>query len=163
MLQASAGRNARSRSQRAALATLGVVYVCLWAHQATNAGDSDNATLYEITAELKLPARGDYQRYNLAHEKRCLTRWQLHQFFPVLSHPALAMCRLGEPSVVGDKLNYSLECVSEHFATGAIVWETHGQDLVGRLDARLTTSKTKFSQKVVAKPIEACFPYANYL
>jgi hypothetical protein len=125
--------------------------------------DDNDATLYELTAELKIRHLGQDPRYNMAHEKRCLTLWQLHQIFAILLHPALARCHLGVESHQVDKLRYPLECDSEHGTTGMVEWEMRGRDVIGELYARSASIKMAFSQRVMARPIEACFPYASYL
>jgi hypothetical protein len=146
----------------ALMTTFGVALACLCGPEISIADDND-ATLYELTAELKIPQLGQDPGYNMAHEKRCLTLWQLHQIFPILLHPALARCHLGVESRQVDKLKYPLECDSEHGTTGMVEWETRGRDVIGRLYAQSASSKTAFSQRVVARPIEACFPHASYL
>jgi hypothetical protein len=140
----------------------GVVLACLCIPEISLAEDN-NATLYELTAEQKIPLLGQDLHYNIVHEKRCLTLWQLHQIFPILLHPALARCHLGVESHQADKLKYPLECDSEHGTIGTVEWEMRGRDVIGQLYARSASSKIAFSQRVVARPIEACFPYASYL
>jgi len=146
----------------ALMTTFGVALACLCCSEISIAEDND-ATLYELTAEQKIPPLGQDLRYNVMHEKRCLTLWQLHQIFPILLHPALVRCHLGVESRQVDKLTYPLECDSEQGTTGMVEWEMRGRDVIGRLYARSASSKMAFSQRVVARPIEACFPYASYL
>jgi hypothetical protein len=148
--------------RRVTVATLIAALTCLLAQQASVADDQDG-TLYEITAELHEPRLGETPPYYIAHQRRCLTRWQLHGFFPILKHPALAMCHLGAKTEHGDKLNFPLECGSEHRTTGMITWKMRGRASVGWLHARSAATTTRFSQSVVATPIEPCFLYANFL
>jgi len=156
-------QNTRSSlARRVTVAALIAALTCLLAQQTTVADDQDG-TLYEITAQLLKPPLGETPPYNIGHERRCLTRWQLHGFFPILTHPALAMCHVGAKTEHDDKLNFPLECGSEHRTTGMIAWKMRGRAIVGRLYARSAATTMRFSQKVVATPIEPCFLYANFL
>src|SRR5712664_3638337 len=63
--------------------------------QQGSAREEDPPAWFEITTETGMPNLEDNLRYLTTHEKRCLTRAELHRFFPVLDHPALAGCHLG--------------------------------------------------------------------
>jgi hypothetical protein len=94
-------------------------------------------------------------RYLTTHEKRCLTTAELHRFFPVLDHPALAGCHLGvavprEVSVV-----YPLVCEA-HGTTGQAIWETNVGRSVGTLNIKLGGMNMTFFQRVTASDRGGC-------
>jgi hypothetical protein len=127
----------------------------LVASQQGSARDEESPTWFEITTETGMPNLENNLRYLTTHEKRCLTRAELHRFFPVLDHPALAGCHLGvavprEVSVV-----YPLVCEA-HGTTGQAIWETNVGQSVGTLNIKLGGKNMTFFQRVTASDRGGC-------
>ena len=59
---------------------------------------STQSQFYAVTTEIGMPNLEENLRYTVQHEQVCLTPDALYHRFPILNHPALANCHLGEQS-----------------------------------------------------------------
>src|SRR5712691_5459126 len=73
---------------------------------------------YEITVQTVMPHLEENLRYATTREHRCLRSHELPTVFPVLHHPSLQGCQLGNESRRGDAIRYLLVCESPQVATG---------------------------------------------
>jgi hypothetical protein len=122
-----------------------------------SAQPSEEATgLYEITTEIGMPHLEEALRYTITHQKRCLTRDELHQLFPILSHPALTGCHLGAASRQADSVSYPLVCEGHHGTTGAARWQSGDHRLTGTLDVKLGGKNMTFYQRITAIVLGGC-------
>lgn len=113
--------------------------------------------LYEITTEIGMPHLEDNLRYTITHERRCLSRDQLHRLFPILQHPALAGCYLGAPAASSaHEVSYPLLCEGRHGTTGAARWQAGYPRLTGTLDVKLGGKNMTFFQRVTAIALGGC-------
>jgi hypothetical protein len=114
------------------------------------------ASLYEVTTELGMPHLEENLRYSITHENRCLTRDQLHHLFPILSHPALSGCRLGEETRQDEDFSYPLVCEGNRGTSGTAVWRSGEHKATGQLTIRLGGKNMTFYQRVTAIPKGRC-------
>jgi hypothetical protein len=112
--------------------------------------------LYELTTETAMPHLEENLRYAITHEERCLDHQDLASAFPVLTHSALADCRLGAESRVDDLVSYSLLCDGGHGTTGAAQWRLGARQARGTLNVRLGGKNMTFQQHVTAKRLGDC-------
>jgi hypothetical protein len=114
------------------------------------------AALYEVTTELGMPHLEENLRYSITHENRCLTRDELHHLFPILRHPALSGCRLGEETRQDEGSSYPLVCEGNHGTSGTAVWRSGEHKKTGQLTIRLGGKNMTFYQRVTAIPKGPC-------
>jgi hypothetical protein len=114
------------------------------------------AALYEVTTELGMPHLEENLRYSITHENRCLTRDELHHLFPILGHPALGGCRLGEETRQDESSSYPLVCEGNHGTSGTAVWRSGEHKTTGQLTIRLGGKNMTFYQRVTAIPKGRC-------
>jgi hypothetical protein len=120
-----------------------------------SARDEESPNWFEITTETGMPNLENNLRYLTTHEKRCLTRAELHRFFPVLDHPALAGCHLGVAVLREVSVVYPLVCEA-HQTTGQAIWETNLQQSVGTLNIKLGGKNMTFFQRITASDRGGC-------
>jgi hypothetical protein len=82
----------------------------------TGAAREDNRTFYDVTTEIRMPNLEENLRYTITNERLCLTHDALHRLFPILNHPALAGCYLGQQSAGDAGTRYPLICSGKHGA-----------------------------------------------
>jgi hypothetical protein len=111
---------------------------------------------YDLTIETGMPHLEENLRYAITHEQRCLADEDLANVFPILSHPALAGCRLEDPQFDRDAVSLRLACASGHGTTGHAVWHLRADRLSGILDIRLGGKNMTFFQRVRATRLGAC-------
>jgi hypothetical protein len=127
----------------------------LMGSQQGNAADKESPIWFEITTETGMPNLENNLRYLTTHEKRCLTRAKLHRFFPVLDHPALASCHLGDALPGKVNVVYPLVCEA-HGATGQAIWETNLRRSIGTLNIKLGGKNMTFFQRITASDLGGC-------
>lgn len=138
------------------LAACGQVLLSLSLSAAAQTPGNSSVALYEITTELGMPHLDENLRYSITHERRCLSRDELHHLFPILSHPALADCHLGEESRHDDDSSYPLVCAGHHGTTGSALWQRGDHQTTGTLNIKLGGKNMTFFQRVTALPIGRC-------
>jgi hypothetical protein len=117
--------------------------------------DEESPSWFEITTETGMPNLENNLRYLTTHEKRCLTRAELHRFFLVLEHPALAGCHLGGAVLREVGVEYPLVCEA-HETTGQAIWETNVRQSVGTLNIKLGGKNMTFFQRITASDRGGC-------
>jgi hypothetical protein len=105
--------------------------------------------MYEITAETGMPNLEANLRYTVTREERCLTEGELLASFPVLSHPSLAGCRLGDEHRENDVVTLSLSCGNG--TSGAARWRVGSSVLQGTLSVKLGGKNMTFFQRLTAR------------
>jgi hypothetical protein len=107
--------------------------------------------LYEVTSQTGMPNLEENLRYTVTHQERCATERELLTGFPVLSHPSLAGCRLGEEQREGDTVTMHLSCDSGHGTSGTATWRIGSSVLQGILTVKLGGKNMTFFQRLTAK------------
>jgi hypothetical protein len=110
--------------------------------------------MYEITAETGMPNLEENLRYAVTREERCLTESELLTSFPVLSHPSLAGCRLGDEHRENDVVTLNLSCGNG--TSGAARWRMGSSVFHGTLSVRLGGKNMTFFQRLTAKRLRQC-------
>ena len=106
--------------------------------------------LYTITTETGMPYLEENLRYATTHETACLNLNELYQRFPILKSPALADCRLGQPTEGTSGMSLPLVCANNHGTNGGVLWTTYGDRSTGTLSIRLGGKNMTLYQRVTA-------------
>ena len=112
--------------------------------------------LYQVTTETVMPHLEENLRYAITHEERCLGREDLATEFPILAHPALKGCALGQETRQEDVISYTLVCEGTHGTTGSASWELGQRRVTGTLNIKLGGKNMTFYQRIIAVPAGAC-------
>lgn len=105
---------------------------------------------YEITARTVMPHLEENLRYATTRELRCLRSDEPSALFPILRHPSLAGCTLGDPSRRGSTVRYSLACASPQVATGSARLDEAPQRITGTLQIKMGGKNMSFAQRIEA-------------
>jgi Protein of unknown function (DUF3617) len=132
-----------------------IIVLTAWASLAC-ASQSIPPGLYEVTTETSMPHLEENLRYSTIHERRCLAHQDLSVAFPVLAHPALKGCSLGNEAREGDVISYALLCNGGHGTTGEAVWELGERQISGTLRVKLGGKNMTFHQRVTATRVGQC-------
>ena len=119
---------------------------------------STQSQFYAVTTEIGMPNLEENLRYAVRQEQVCLTPEALYHRFPILNHPALAHCRLGEPSENSFGTQFPLICDNNHGTTGTALWTTYGLRSTGTLSIRLGGKNMTLWQRVTATARGPCKP-----
>lgn len=117
---------------------------------------STPSQFYTITTEIGMPNLEENLRYTAQQEQACLSQDALYHRFPILSHPALAGCRLGEHSENSFGTRFPLVCDNNHGTTGSVLWTTYGVRSTGTLSIRLGGKNMTLWQRVTATARGPC-------
>jgi hypothetical protein len=132
-----------------------IILLAAWTSLAC-ASQSMPSGLYEVTTETSMPHLEENLRYSTTHERRCLAHQDLSVVFPVLAHPALKGCTLGNEAREGDVISYALLCDGGHGTTGAAVWQLGEGHISGTLRVKLGGKNMTFHQRVTATHVGRC-------
>ena len=113
---------------------------------------------YEITVQTVMPHLEENLRYATTREHRCLRSHELPTVFPVLHHPSLQGCQLGNESRRGDAIRYLLVCESPQVATGIASLNVGLSRIVGVLEITMGGKNMTFSQRLQAARQGECEP-----
>jgi hypothetical protein len=119
----------------------------------TAAWASDEAVragTYEITVQTVMPHLEENLRYATTRERCCLRSHELPSVFPVLHHPSLQGCKLGNERRRGDTIRYLLGCESPQVATGIARLNIGPSRIVGVLEITMGGKNMTFSQRIEA-------------
>ena len=105
---------------------------------------------YEITAQTVMPHLEENLRYATTRERRCLRSHELPGVFPVLHHPSLQGCKLGNGSRLDDTIRYLLACESPQVATGIARLNMGPGRIAGVLEITMGGKNMTFSQRIDA-------------
>jgi hypothetical protein len=119
---------------------------------------STQSQFYAVTTEIGMPNLEENLRYAVQQEQVCLTRDALYHRFPILSHPALANCRLGDSAENSFGTQFPLVCDNNHGTTGSALWTTYGVRTTGTLSIRLGGKNMTLWQRVTATARGPCRP-----
>jgi hypothetical protein len=125
---------------------------------AVRASEPIPTLLYEVTTETGMPHLEENLRYTITRQQRCLAHEPFASAFPILSHPALAGCRLEGEARQGDTVSLQLTCPAGHGASGRALWQLGGPQILGTLDVKLGGKNMTFYQRVTAVPVGPCRP-----
>ncbi len=132
---------------------LTAVLACLaWGAESFSPG------LYDVTTETGMPHLEEGLRYAVTHEARCLAYQDFPTAFPVLKHPSLGGCRLGQEKREADRVTYVLACDGGHGTTGSAAWELGEDRITGTLHVKLGGKNMTFYQRLIATPRGKCAP-----
>ena len=132
------------------------VGILLTVQSPANPAEQMPTRLYEVTTETGMPHLEENLRYTTQHEKRCLVDQPLAAAFPILDHPALRGCRLGDEMKQSDSVTYILVCDGGHGTTGQAVWHLEEHRIRGTLNIKLGGKNMTFYQRVTAVPLGRC-------
>jgi hypothetical protein len=110
--------------------------------------------LYEITSETGMPNLEENLRYTVTREERCLTESEVLTSFPVLKHPSLAGCQLGDEQRENDVVTLTLSCANS--TTGVARWRIGSTVLQGTLSVKLGGKNMTFFQRLTARRLGQC-------
>ncbi len=113
---------------------------------------------YEITVETVMPNLEENLRYATTRERRCLHSDELSSVFPILHHPSLEGCKLGDESWRGDTIRYLLVCASPQVATGVARLDTGPGRVAGILEIKMGGKNMTFAQRIEAVRQGECEP-----
>ena len=105
---------------------------------------------YEITVQIVMPHLEENLRYATTRERRCLRSYELPPVFPVLDHPSLHGCKLGDERRSGDTIRYLLGCESPQVATGSARVDLAAGRIAGVLEITMGGKNMTFSQRIEA-------------
>ena len=122
------------------------------------AADRMPALIGEVTTETGMPHLEEALRYTITRETRCLAHQDLATAFPILSHPALAGCRLDDASHREDTVSFQLTCPTGHGTSGHALWQIGERQIRGTLDVKLGGKNMTFYQRVTIRLLSSCAP-----
>ncbi|MGH8221962.1 MAG: DUF3617 domain-containing protein [Woeseiaceae bacterium] len=147
------GADLRQRA-RAALGAAGALLCALaWA-----AGEAVEPGSYEIIARTVMPHLEENLRYATIRERRCVRDDELATVFPILRHPSLAGCTLGNPSRRGGAIRYVLSCASPQVATGSARLDARAGRIAGVLEIKMGGKNMTFTQRIEGLRQGKCEP-----
>ena len=114
--------------------------------------------LYEITVQTVMPYLEENLRYATTRERRCLRSHELPPVFPVLHHPSLQGCKLGDERRSGDTIRYLLGCKNPQVATGIARVDIAPGRMMGVLEVTMGGKNMTFSQRIEAARQGECEP-----
>jgi hypothetical protein len=97
-----------------------------------------------------MPHLEESLRYATTLERRCLRADDLSSVFPILRHPSLQGCKLGNERRRGDTLRYHLLCASRQVATGNARLDVGPGRLAGALEIKMGGKNMTFAQRIEA-------------
>lgn len=97
-----------------------------------------------------MPNLEENLRYTATRERRCLRNHELAAVFPILRHPSLAGCKLGDESRRGDTIRYLLVCASPQVATGVARLDAGAGRVAGILEIKMGGKNMTFTQRIEA-------------
>jgi len=113
---------------------------------------------YEITASTVMPHLEENLRYATTRERRCLRGHELSSVFPILHHPSLAGCKLGDERRRGSAVRYRLACASPQVATGSARLDAGPRRIAGTLEIKMGGKNMIFAQRIEAVRQGECEP-----
>lgn len=113
---------------------------------------------YEITAQTVMPHLEENLRYATTREQRCLQPDEHAALFPILRHPSLEGCRLGDELRRGSSVRYRLVCASPQVASGTARLDAAGERIAGVLEIKMGGKNMTFSQRIEAVRQRDCEP-----
>lgn len=113
---------------------------------------------YEIVARTEMPHLEESLRYATTRERRCLRGDELASVFPILRHPSLEGCTLGDERRRGDAIRYRLACASPQVATGTARLDEGPGRIAGILEIKMGGKNMTFAQRVEAVRQGECEP-----
>ena len=105
-----------------------------------------------------MPHLEESLRYAVTHERRCLRADELASAFPILRHPSLAGCALGNARRHGHTIRYRLACASPEVATGNARLDEGPGRIAGILKVKMGGKSMTFSQRMEAVRQGECEP-----
>lgn len=105
---------------------------------------------YVIIARTVMPHLEENLRYATTRELRCLRSGEPSSMFPILRHPSLAGCTLGNPSRRGSTVRYVLACASPQVATGSARLDEAPRRITGTLEIKMGGKNMSFAQRIEA-------------
>jgi hypothetical protein len=105
---------------------------------------------YDVTIETGMPHLEESLRYSTTRETRCLAHQELSSAFPVLAHPSLQGCRLGDERREGEVVSYALLCKQNSATRGHAAWHLTDNRIAGTLHVKLGGKNMTLYQRVTA-------------
>ena len=118
----------------------------------------EDRVCYEITARTVMPHLEENLRYATTREQRCLQLDELAALFPILRHPSLEGCHLGDELRRGSDVRYRLVCASPQVASGTARLDVAGERIAGILEIKMGGKNMTFSQRIEAVRQRDCEP-----
>jgi hypothetical protein len=112
--------------------------------------------LYDVVIETTMPHLEENLRYTKIREDRTLTRKDLPRAFPILQHPSLQGCKLGNEQQLADSVTYSLVCEGENTSTGSARWYSWNEQIRGVLNVKFGGKNMTASQRITATSLGKC-------
>jgi Protein of unknown function (DUF3617) len=114
--------------------------------------------LYEVTARTVMPHLEENLRYATTREQHCLQLDQPAPLFPIMRHPSLEGCHLGDELRHGSDVRYRLVCASPQVASGTARLDIAGERIAGILEIKMGGKNMTFSQSIEAVRQRDCEP-----
>ncbi len=144
-----------SRGSRVGIAACAIV-ASLFATPAWGSGEAVQSGAYAIVVQTVMPHLEENLRYATTRARRCLGRDTLASVFPILQHPSLDGCRLGDVKEDGGRLRALLVCENPQVATGSAWWDASADRIAGVLEIKMGGKNMTFSQRVAATREGGC-------
>jgi hypothetical protein len=125
---------------------------------AWSSGEAVEPGRYEIVARTVMPHLEESLRYATTRERRCLHTHELRSLFPILHHPSLEGCKLGNARRRGDTIRYRLVCASEQVATGEARLDAGPARIAGVLEIKMGGKNMTLAQRIEAVRRGECEP-----
>lgn len=97
-----------------------------------------------------MPHLEENLRYATTREERCVPLSELASLFPILRHPSLEGCHLGEELRLGSNVGYRLVCANPQVASGNARLDAAGERIAGILEVKMGGKNMTFSQRIEA-------------
>jgi hypothetical protein len=134
-----------------------VLLSLLWSFAGAS-GEAVEPGRYEIVAHTVMPHLEESLRYSTTRERRCLRTEELSSLFPILRHPSLGGCKLGDERRRGDTMRYLLVCASPQVATGNARLDAGPGRIAGILEIKMGGKNMTFAQRIEAVRQGECEP-----
>jgi hypothetical protein len=130
--------------------------LCLLCTVASASAQAVEPGRYEIVARTVMPHLEESLRYATTLEQRCLRTPQLASVFPILHHPSLEGCKLGDERRHGDTILYRLLCTSPQVATGNARLDAGPGRITGILEIKMGGKNMTFAQRIELVRLGQC-------
>lgn len=111
--------------------------------------------MYDVLVETVMPHLEENLRQAAVRELRCLMPGNVPATFPLLGHPALQGCRLGDERQAAETASYSLLCGEGSGTNGSARWERWNSRIMGTLEVKLGGKNMTLIQRITMTPSES--------
>lgn len=115
-----------------------------------------NPGAYEVTVETLLPNLEENLRYTNTHYWQCFGTQDVTTLFPILHLETFTGCVLVNDQVLGDQLEFTLNCQNTEAATGAARMKVDPGGIYGVLNIKMGGKNMTFTQRIKGTRLGTC-------